>query len=484
MSLFNTNLRLNVPFVMVIFGVSGDLTRRKLVPALFELYRGGYLPERFTILGYARRDWEASDMVAEIETFLKDKPDTDQAKLKQFFAHFDYLRGDFDKPTDYDGLAAKLKQLDDSIGQCGRRLFYLATPAESYLKILDGIKRTKLQEACGEDQSWTRVVVEKPFGRDLVSAKALDKELTMIFAENQIYRIDHYLAKETAQNIMMFRFANAIFEPLWSSSYIERIEIIIHESIGVGTRGNFYDATGALRDMVQNHLLQLLTLVTMEQPSANTAKAFRDARFKLLNSIGCMDLDHLGRNLVLGQYAGYRAEPNVGKDSVTETFVAVLAEIDLPRWRGVPVVLVAGKKMASTMTRIRVAFKNVPKNLFQGSVGLGSHNVLTFDIQPTEGIGLQLLAKQPGYGSEIAPVTMHFNYRDDFNEQSIDAYTRLLLDTVDGDQTLFTRSDEVEAEWRFIDPILTRLGEWGLKPKVYADGSLGPEEADRLLKQG
>lgn len=472
-SLFSTDLRQNVPFVMVIFGVSGDLTRRKLVPALFELYQSGYLPERFTILGFARRDWSHDDLVREVGEYLINKPGVSQDSLNKFFSHFDYLQGNFEKLDDYKGLAARLDQLDDGIGQGGRRLFYLATPAESYSLILEGLKEASLQESRGDDQAWTRLVVEKPFGRDLASAKELDREILSTFEEKQIYRIDHYLAKETAQNMMMFRFANAIFEPIWNSEHIERIEIMVSEEIGIGTRGNFYDKTGALRDIVQNHLLQLLALTTMDQPESATAKAFRDSRAKLLSSISCFDLGHLGRNIILGQYSSYQKEPNVAPNSQTETFAAVHAEIDLPRWRGMPIFLITGKKMTTTMTRIRVAFKNAPKSLFHMEA-TGSHNVLSFDIQPTEGIGLQLLAKKPGYGSVLQPVTMHFNYRENFVEQTIDAYTRLLLDAIDGDQTLFTRSDEVEAEWKFIDPILARIEEQKLKPEVYADGSEGP----------
>ncbi len=474
MSLFSSDLRHSMPFVLVIFGVTGDLARRKLIPALFELYSEGYLPERFIILGFARRDWTVSDMVVEAGSILAVKPNVDQTKLKQFFTHFDYLQGNFDAPTDYQRLAAKMEKLDELIGQCGRRLFYLATPAETYLNILAGIKYAKLEKPCGDKTGWTRIVIEKPFGHDLVSSQSLDLELTTIFEEAQIYRIDHYLAKETVQNIMTFRFANTIFEPIWNADYIERIEIVMHEDFGIGTRGNFYDNTGALRDIVQNHLLQLLALITMEKPKVANEKAFRDERSRLLSAIQVFDLEHLERNILLGQYASYIEEPDVKPNSNVETFAAIHAEIDLPRWNGVQVFLVTGKRMKSTMTKIRVAFKNTPNNLFEVPLAKTNHNVLTFDIQPTEGIGMQLLAKQPGYGREVQPVTMHFNYSENFKTPGVDAYSRLLLDAIDGDQTLFTRSDEVAAEWHFIDSIREKVQQHNLRPQIYEDGSDGP----------
>ncbi len=481
MSLFSTDSRPNVPFVMVIFGVTGDLTRRYLVPALFELYQGGYLPEKFSILGYARRDWTVDELVTQAGGRLQEQVGVDREKLKQFFAHFDYLQGNFDEPADYDRMAARLEQVDGVAGQCDRRLYYLATPAENYSAILAGIKRVGLQIPCGPDQGWTRIIVEKPFGRDLASAELLDKELTGTFSEDQIYRIDHYLAKETAQNILTFRFANALFEPVWSAEHIERIEIALHEQIGIGTRGNFYDRTGALRDMVQNHLLQLLALVTMEQPAAVTAEAFRDSRAQLLAAISAFDLHNLEEHLVLGQYAGYTKEPNVAPESRTETFVAVQIAIDGSRWKGVPMYLMTGKSLGETSTQVRVVFKKPLKSLFVTPEGAEA-NVLTFDIQPRQGIGLHLLAKQPGYGNVLVPVTMNFNYPETFSQHSIDAYPRLLLDAISGDQTLFTRSDEVNAEWRFIDPILKCIEKQGIKPEIYADGSAGPQGAVKLLK--
>jgi glucose-6-phosphate 1-dehydrogenase len=484
MSLFSTDLRQNLPFIMVIFGVSGDLTRRKLVPALFELYQAGFLPNEFTVVGFARRDWSREEMIHQVGNVLGEKNiNASEKDLNTFFSHFEYFKGDFEIKVDYERLSVILDELDDKVGQCGRRLFYLATPAESYSVILNGLKDAALQNPCGDNQSWTRVIIEKPFGHDLASAKSLDSEMLNIFEESQIYRIDHYLAKETAQNIMMFRFANSIFEPIWNSNYIEKIEIIVNEEIGIGTRGNFYDKTGALRDIVQNHLLQLLALTTMEQPAAASAKAFRDSRAQLLKSVGCFDLRHLGRNLVLGQYESYKQESNVGPDSRTETFAAVRAEVDLPRWQGVPVFLISGKKLASSMTRVRVAFKNPPKNLFETLAEYKNHNILNFDIQPTEGIGLQLLAKQPGYRNTIQPVTMHFNYHENFREHTIDAYTRLLLDAIDGDQTLFTRSDEIEAEWQFVDPILDRIKDLKIKPEIYKDGGEGPSGLAGLMNQ-
>lgn len=480
--LFSTIERLNTPFVMVIFGATGDLTRRKLIPALFDLFQEGFLPEDFTLLGYARRPWTQEDFVSEAGVMLHDSPHIDQIRLKQFFTHLDYKQGNFDELSDYEGLAAKLKELDGSAGQSARRLFYLATPAESYDAILDGIKKANLQEPVGKGDSWTRIVVEKPFGSDLATAEELDKRLTGIFAENQIYRIDHYLAKETAQNIMTFRFANAIFEPIWSAQHIERIEIEMYEEIGIGTRGNFYDRTGALRDVLQNHLLQLLALVAMEQPITGEANSFRDARTKLLESVRCFDVDNLERNVVLGQYQSYCNEENVKPDSLAETFVAIRAEINLPRWQGVPVILVTGKKLEAALTRIRVTFRQPLRSVFELPVNGADRNILTFDIQPNEGIRLNLLAKQPGFGHTIQSVGMHFHYHENFDATGIDAYNRLLLDAIDGDQALFTRSDEIDAEWRFVDPIVKKMAELKLEPKIYRDGSAGPAGVTQLLR--
>ncbi|MFI5240558.1 MAG: glucose-6-phosphate dehydrogenase [Candidatus Saccharimonadia bacterium] len=480
MALFTSKLRLNSPFIMVIFGVSGDLTRRKLVPALFDLYNGSFLPDKFTILGFARREWTREDMIREAGSEIQKRSNIDQNKLNQFFTHFDYLQGNFDEPTDYPKLALKIEKLDSAIGKSGRRLFYLATPAENYPDILEGIKQAKLEQPSKVENGWTRVVIEKPFGRDLASSKLLNLSLRKIFHENQIYRIDHYLAKETAQNIMTFRFANALFEPVWKSNYIERIEIDMFESIGVGTRGNFYERTGAMRDVVQNHLMQLMALVTMDQPNASTADAFRDSRTRLLEAVRCFDVNHLGRNVVLGQYASYRREEHVAPASTTETFASVRVEIDTQRWSGVPIFLTTGKMMGRTLTQIRVAYKNAPASVYELPMDL-NHNVLTFDIQPKEGIGLQLLAKQPGYGHDIVPVNMHFSYSENFPAPSIDAYARLLLDALDGDQTLFTRSDEVAAEWTFVDSIISRVQEHMLQPQIYEDGSDGPAGLKSLL---
>ncbi len=475
MSLLNTNLRLNTPFVMVIFGASGDLTRRKLVPAIYDLFEAGFLPDRFVIVGYARRGWSRQDFVREVSGNINDRD-----KAAQFLAHFQYQQGDFTEPDDYQKLSERLNYFDAELGQCGRRLYYLATPAESYSLILTGLSQSGLNDSCGDEGGWTRVVVEKPFGRDLVSARKLDVQLAESFSEDQIYRIDHYLAKETAQNIMTFRFANSIFEPIWNAEHIERIDITVSESIGVGTRGAFYDATGAIRDVLQNHLLQLLALTTMDKPASLSAAEFRQGRAHLLSHLELLN-DSAESNIVLGQYQGYQAEPSVDPKSDTETFVAVKMGIDLERWRGLPVYLMTGKMLQGVFSTIKVTFKRPSLRLFGSEERGNEYNVLTFNIQPDEGIMLDLVAKEPGYGHNLQIAKMHFDYRENFSKPVIDAYSRLILDAIDGDQTLFTRADEIEAEWKFVDQIYQAVNANNLKIIPYKKGSQGPEVLENFL---
>jgi glucose-6-phosphate 1-dehydrogenase len=462
------------PFVMVIFGASGDLTRRKLVPALFDLYKAGLLPQRFTILGYARRDWSKDQFVAEVSGGLGEATQ----QHTEFFEHFEYQRGDFDVPEDYEGLARRMDSLNDELGQCGHRLFYFATPAESYQTILQGLKKVGLEKPCSDD-GWTRLVVEKPFGHNLESARHLDGELRKIFEEEQIYRIDHYLAKETVQNILAFRFANSIFESLWSAEHIERIEIVVAEQDAIGTRGGFYDKTGAIRDVLQNHILQLLAITTMDAPETANAEEFRQQRAELLADIKTGELN---KDLVLGQYSGYHEVDKVDPQSTTETFVLLKAMVDRPRWQGMPIYLATGKALSATKAAITVYFKKPVNKLFDHHESGKNYNVLTFHLQPNPSTGIQLLAKKPGYKTEVKPVNMEVSYDESFASKGVDAYSRLIVDIINGDQTLFTRSDEVEAEWSFIDPIVEAIQKNGTKPDSYDPGSRGPDRAQRTLR--
>ncbi len=475
MSLFNTHSPHNAPFVMTIFGVTGDLTRRKLVPALFDLYREGFLPDQFIILGYARRDWDKVELIRQVGQFIDD---SEQAG--EFLKHFEYQRGDFGVPGDYKKLHQRLDELNDQLGQCGHRLLYLATPADSYHQIVAGIGTSDLHLPC-DPEGWTRLVVEKPFGHDLASAQRLDQELAKWFQEDQIYRIDHYLAKETVQNIITFRFANSIFEALWDGAHISRIEIVVAEEQEVGTRGAFYDKTGALRDVIQNHCLQLLALTTMEQPTSATAEDFRNARAKALGQLKLTNADELNTKLVLGQYSGYREVDQVEPKSNTETFALLEVGLESDRWRNVPVYLATGKALGVSKATIAVYFKDTEGPLFGSTKHSKNHNNIIFHLQPEPGIALTLLAKKPGYGHEVEPVDMHFSYHENFSEQGTDAYARLLVDAINGDQTLFTRSDEVEAEWRFIDTVTQAMEQLRLKPETYKPGTNGPGDAIRRL---
>ncbi len=450
------------PFVLVIFGASGDLTRRKLVPALYDLYQAKLLPPSFTVLGYARRDWDKSEFIKAVSAHLAE---SDQRTA--FLEHFEYQQGDFTLASDYRQLDERLKRLDTQAGLCSQRLFYIATPPDNYHRILEGIAAAGLQEPCDE-AGWTRIVVEKPFGHDLSSAQRLDNQLRTIFQEDQIYRIDHYLAKETAQNIAAFRFANSIFEPIWSNRYIERIDITMKETIGIGTRGAFYDKTGVLRDVIQNHLLQLLALMTMDEPDGSP-ESYRDERAKALTNLR-MSEDRT--HILLGQYEGYANEANVALQSHTATYAEVKLHLSGPRWGGVDVVLRAGKALDETKTVVEVVFKASESNLYKNTNSSKYYNNVIFNIQPKEGIQVGLLAKSPGYRHALQPVNMHFDYVESFNESSIDAYSRLLLDAVEGDVTLFARSDEIEAQWRLIDPIVQQAT--AIKPIRYEQGSEGP----------
>jgi glucose-6-phosphate 1-dehydrogenase len=482
------------PCSVVIFGATGDLTHRKLVPALYNLAADGDLPPAVTIVGFARREKTDDQFRSELENATRkfSRQTVRDDIWKTFAESIFYHRSEFEDESGYKALAKRLDKIDKESGTRGNRLFYLAAAPDQFESILKHLRAASLNETC--KGSWARVIVEKPFGIDLPSARELNRVVRNSFTEEQTYRIDHFLGKETAQNILVMRFANAIFAPLWNTHYVDSVQITAAETLGVETRGAFYERAGALRDMVQNHLLQLLCLVAMEPPTDLSADSIRDEKVKVIRSLRHWSRNEVAANVVRGQYAegaihgdpvvGYRQEQNVKPDSQTETFVALRLFIDNWRWADVPIYMRVGKRLPKSATEISIHFKKAPAVLFNKA--LCDQNVLVIRIQPDEGISLRIHAKVPGASFRIEPVKMDFHYGTSFGKASPEAYERLLLDAMSGDATLFARRDEVEEAWAFIDPIEEA---WHAKKDApglffYPAGSWGPEEADDLLARG
>lgn len=473
---------------IVIFGVTGDLARRKLLPGLYENAKNGRLPDPFYIIGFARRPWsheKMRDVLREgVYEYGRTQP-IDDAILEKLLGKSFYVESTFEDQAGY-------QELDQVLQKIGVKntLFYLSTPPGNYSAIVKNIGQSKL-EVC--PAGWRRIVVEKPFGRDLETALSLDNELHAVFNEDQIYRMDHYLGKETVQNILAFRFGNGIFEPLWNRKYIDHIQIAMAETEGVGTRAGYYDNAGVVRDVFQNHLLQLLTLTAMEAPAVFNAKAVRDEKVKVLKSINNISGDQAIKNTFRAQYvsgningqrvASYRDEPNVASDSITETYMAARLFINNWRWAGVPFYLRSGKRLPARATEISIQFTQVPLALFgQRNLAGDAPNMLVIQIQPNEGITLFLGAKAPGSAMNIEPVEMRFNYAEAFGGEPPEAYERLLLDCLTGDATLFTRSDEVEEAWRLTQGIIEAWKSQNLKNlPIYEAGTQGPHGADDFI---
>jgi len=473
---------------LVIFGVTGDLAHRKLVPALYQLGLAGQLPENFHIIGFARRDWRdeklRSEMGAAVREHARMQPVDEQA-LQHVLKRMHYLASNFTERSGYGELAKMLDKLDVK-----NRLYYLATPPDAYSDIIGNLGKAELGNSPG---GWTRIIVEKPYGHDLESAKELEAEIHQVFEEEQIYRIDHYLGKETVQNILVFRFANGIFEPLWNRRYVDCVQITVAETIGVDGRTEYFDSAGVIRDMLQNHILQLLTLTAMEAPVAFHADAVRDEKVKVLRSLHPLRGEDALSNTLRAQYSSgsqngekiraYLDHEGVAKDSITETLLAMRLGIDNWRWAGVPFFIRSGKLLPKRMTEIAVQYKQTPLALFGARNMAGdAPNRLLLNIQPEEGITLTFGAKAPGPENTIQSVKMDFSYAETFGASSPEAYERLLMDCMNGDATLFTRSDEVLAAWSFVDDVLKA---WAHQPKKklpqYKPGTWGPPEIDDFM---
>ena len=464
------------PFSIVIFGATGDLTHRKILPAFYALAQQGLLPEQFHIVGFARRDWTDETFRAEMQHSVEQfsRIPFEAAAWDKFAANLHYHRAEFDQAEGY----PRLGELLDRLGSpaTDNRLYYLATPPEAYPVIVPHLGAAGLNHSAN---GWTRIIIEKPFGRDLQSGVALNQQVHEVFTEEQVYRIDHYLGKETVQNLIVFRFANAIFEPIWNRNYIDHVQITVAETVGVESRAGYYDTAGVGRDMLQSHLLQLLTLMAMEPPYAFDARALRDEKVKVLQALHPIP----PADTMPGQYIGYRNEKGVAPKSQTPTFAAVKLFIDNWRWQGVPFFLRSGKQLADKTTEISIVFKRPPHSLFPLEPGeMLTPNALTLCIQPDEGMHLRFEAKLPGAGMQRQTVDMDMNYAQDFNGAPLpEAYERLLLDALQGDAALFTRSDEIELAWQAIDPVI-RAWETGEIPLFfYESGSWGPYEAAKFL---
>jgi glucose-6-phosphate 1-dehydrogenase len=492
------------PCAVVIFGATGDLTQRKLLPTLAHLFHDHPLPEGFCVVAFARRplndeQWRAMALES-INKYMPEDDKLDEAAQKAFAQRTFYCQSDFNDREGYYKLADLLEKLDKERGTRGDRLFYLATPPETDPEVIHQLGGSGLARAArggenGDEQSWTRIIVEKPFGHDLASAQKLNRTLGRVFSEDQIYRIDHYMGKETVQNILAFRFANGIFEPLWNQKYIDHVQILVAEDIGIGTRAEYYETSGAIRDMVQNHIMQVLCLTAMEPPVAFDAEAVRDEKVKVLRAIPLFMPEQVEQRTVRGQYTagvvdgqsvgGYKDEKGVNPNSTTDTYVALKLFIENWRWADVPFYIRTGKRLPKRSTEVTIQFKRVPHQLYKPSETKGLvPNRLTIRIQPDEGITLKFGAKVPGAARQLSSVDMNFSYSTAFGIESPDAYERLIADCMMGDKTLFIRRDEIEASWRIIDSITSA---WKNMPAntvyPYRVGTWGPEEANELIEK-
>ncbi|HEY0702764.1 MAG TPA: glucose-6-phosphate dehydrogenase [Candidatus Acidoferrales bacterium] len=478
------------PCAIVMFGASGDLARRKLMPALYDLAFHSCLAPSFRLLGFARTKMSDEDFRKSAGEFLPkgQEEGADDSKKSEFLKNLQYFSGNYDDAAAFQNLAKRLEELDKEGGLGGNRLFYLATPPEVYMHVIEQLKKANLTDP-KSDKSWTRIIIEKPFGRDLASAKELNHKVLEAFDESQVYRIDHYLGKETVQNMLVFRFGNGIFEPLWNRNYVDSVQITAAESLGVERRAAFYETAGAMRDMIQSHVLQLTSLVAMEAPARFDATSVRNEKIKVLQSMRAFTTESVWKDVVRGQYGpgqingkpvpGYRQEPGVNPNSSTDTFAALKLHVDNWRWSGVPFYLRSGKRLGNPHTEVAILFKRAPHMVFRGENT--ETNSLVLNIQPEEGISLSFGAKTPGSQMHIRPVEMDFEYKNTFGSSTRPAYATLINDCIRGDATLFDRADSVEAAWALVDPILKTWESASAPPfPNYPAGSAGPKAADDL----
>jgi glucose-6-phosphate 1-dehydrogenase len=489
--------KIAAPCIMVIFGATGDLTSRKLFPALYNLAHAGQLPAHFACVAFARRDKTHEEFRKEmhdaVSQFSRTKP-IDEAIWKTFSEQIFYHRSEFHEDEGYETLNRSLQELDRKFGTKGNRVFYLSIQPSYFTTVIEKLKQHRLIYEASAQDKWSRVIIEKPFGHDLTTALALQQDITKHLDESQIYRIDHYLGKETVQNLLVFRFSNPMFESVWNNRYVDHIQITMAEEIGIGTRGNFWEEAGLLRDIIQNHVMQLLSLVAMEPPATLNADAIRDEKVKVVQSIRAFSDAELDTNVIRGQYGpgyingkeviGYRQENNVNPNSNVETFGALKLFIDNWRWAGVPFYLRAGKRLPKRATEIAIFFKDIPGFLYQTHTNKTDPNILVIRIQPDEGISLKMNCKVPGLSQCIQPVKMDFRYGSYFGLAPPEAYERLICDCMSGDNTLFAREDEVMASWRLLTPVLDH---WQAAPPKdfpnYQSGTWGPAAADELLEK-
>jgi glucose-6-phosphate 1-dehydrogenase len=477
------------PVALTIFGASGDLTSRKILPALARLSRRGTLGSMCAVVGVARSEMSDDEFR---QLALECVPDAGP-EWKAAVARFRYVAGDYAHPDTFDKLKKVLDDLDEHVGTAGNRIYYLATPPAVFSEVAGALGEHGMSQP-SRPESFVRLVVEKPYGRDLASATKLDDAIHDSFDENQVYRIDHYMGKETVQNVLALRFANAIYEPIWNRRYVDHVQITVAESLGVGHRGGFYETAGALRDIVQNHVMQVLALTLMEPPARVDGQGIRDEKVKALRAVEIPSPEMIGTDVVRAQYergwvegeevVGYRQEEGVDAASTTETYVAMRLNVDNWRWAGVPVYVRTGKRLPKRVTEVAMQFHKVPHLSFQGSLAEGLEpNALVMRIQPDEGITLRFGAMVPGQTFRVRTVSMDFSYGAAFLEETPEAYERLLLDAMVGDPTLFIRTDEVEQAWQIVDPVLESWARGQPPVSGYESGSWGPKEADLLLER-
>ncbi|WP_066519142.1 glucose-6-phosphate dehydrogenase [Curtobacterium ammoniigenes] len=480
--------RIAGPSTLIIFGVTGDLSRKKLMPAVYDLAHRGLLPPGFALVGFARRDWEGQDFAQVVYEAVQEYSRTpfDEDVWRQLAEGIRYVQGSFDDPGAFRELKETVDRLDDERGTMGNHAFYLSIPPKMFPVVTEQLKTSGLTER--RDGAWSRVVVEKPFGSDLQSARELNAIVESVFAPDDVFRIDHYLGKETVQNILTLRFANQMYEPIWNSNYVDHVQITMAEDIGVAGRAAYYDGIGAARDVIQNHLLQLLALTAMEEPVSFKAADLRAEKEKVLSAV------HLPEDLATatarGQYSsgwqggqkvlGFLEEAGMNPDSTTETYAAIKLNIATRRWQGVPFYLRAGKRLGRRVTEIAIVFKRVPEEIFGAEQAPLGQNALVIRVQPDEGVTLRFGSKVPGVGTQVRDVTMDFGYGHAFTEASPEAYERLILDVLLGDPPLFPRHQEVELSWKILDPIERFWARAG-KPEQYRPGTWGPASADALL---